>query len=149
MSNLVLPYMASNATPNNFSSIGSQSKRLPCPWTGCKKTYGRKQDVKRHIVSHHLPYSIFCLNPSCSWRGGREDDFARHSADCGPSSMRGDIYDTKLVLGYILEDGVAVEVAERFALQFVAERGLEFGKVEEWEDLCGRRAKNGWCRCDE
>jgi hypothetical protein len=63
--------------------------------------------------------------------------------------MRGDIYDTKLVLDYILEDGAAVEVAERFALRFIAERGLELGKVEEWEDLCGRRAKTGWCRCDD
>jgi hypothetical protein len=57
------------------------------------------------------------------------------------------IYDTKLVLGYIFDGSTAIEVAERFALRFVAERAVELGKVEEWNDLCGRRARTGHCRC--
>ncbi|KAI0249375.1 hypothetical protein BJV78DRAFT_1155852 [Lactifluus subvellereus] len=99
-------------------------------------------DVKRHVLSHHLPYWIFCCNPSCNWRGGRDDDFKRHLEDCGPNSVRGDIYDTKLVLDYIFEDGTAVEVAERFALRFIAERAFELGRVE-WRDLCGRGVNTG------
>jgi len=99
-------------------------------------------------LSHHLPYWIFCCNPSCNWRGARDDDFKRHLENCGPNSARGDIYDAKLVLGYIFEDGTAVEVAERFTLRFVAERAFELGRVEEWRDLCGRRVNTGQCRCD-
>jgi hypothetical protein len=57
------------------------------------------------------------------------------------------IYDVKLVLGYILEDGAPVERVEKYALDFVAERAVELGKVEEWEDLCGRRIETGRCRC--
>jgi hypothetical protein len=77
------------------------------------------------------------------------DDFVRHSQNCGPNAMHGDIYNTKLVLSYIFEDGAAVEVAERYALRLVAERGLELGKVEEWEDLCGRQAGTGICHCEQ
>ncbi|KAH9979443.1 hypothetical protein BGW80DRAFT_1523826 [Lactifluus volemus] len=55
----------------------------------------------------------------------------------------GSIYDTKLVLGYI-EEGSPVQNVEKFVLDFVAERAIELRKVEEWEDLCGRREKAGW-----
>jgi len=69
---------------------------------------------------------------------------------CHPGDERepGMIYGLKLVVGYI-DDGTSVRRAEKYALDFVAERALELGKVEEWADLCGRQAKTGWCRCDE
>jgi hypothetical protein len=54
-----------------------------------------------------------------------------------------------LILGCIFEDGTPVEVAERFALRFVAERALELGRVDEWRDLCGRGVNVGQCTCDE
>ena len=78
-----------------------------------------------------------------------KDEFKAHLKDCDPGNDRepGQIYDTMLVLGYI-EDGSPARRAEKYALDFVAERALELGKVAEWEDLCGRRAKTGWCRCD-
>jgi hypothetical protein len=99
------------------------------------------------MVSHHLPYSIFC--PSCYWRGGREEEFTTHSKRYHPGEVLKPslIYNTNLVLGYIFDGSTAIDVAERFALRFVAERAVELGKVEEWNDLCGRRAKTGHCRC--
>jgi hypothetical protein len=58
------------------------------------------------------------------------------------------IYDIKLIIEYV-KDGAPVRTAEKYALDFVAERALELGKVEEWEDLCGRRARMNPCLCDE
>jgi hypothetical protein len=111
---------------------------------------GCAKDQERHIISQHLPYQLFCPQPSCLWRGGLEDDFEAHLKSCHPGHEHKPvlIYDTKLVLGYILEDGAPVERAEKYALDFIRERALELGKVEEWEDLCGRRAATGRCRCD-
>jgi hypothetical protein len=60
----------------------------------------------------------------------------------------GKIYDKLLVLGFIFEDRVPVEKAEKYALDFVAEKALELGKEVEWDDLCGRREKMGGCRCN-
>jgi hypothetical protein len=53
------------------------------------------------------------------------------------------IYDAKLVIGYILEDGAPVKRVEKHVLDFVAERVAELGKVEEWEELCSRRVETG------
>ncbi|KAI0249372.1 hypothetical protein BJV78DRAFT_1155849 [Lactifluus subvellereus] len=127
------------ASPTNTSS--------PCIYTGCEKTYGRPQDLKRHIVNHHLPYSIFCA--SCYWRCGREEELTAHSKNYHPGQVLGLslIYDTRLVLGYIFDGSTALDVAERFALRFVAERAVELGTVEVWNDLCGRRARFGHCHC--
>ncbi|KAI0249358.1 hypothetical protein BJV78DRAFT_699727 [Lactifluus subvellereus] len=134
------------------TNAGPSDERLRCPWPDCGTTFnlGRPQDRERHIGSQHLPYQFFCTTPSCYWRGGRKDEFNTHSKKCHPGDERepGVIYDLKLVVGYI-DDGSPVRRAEKYVLDFVAERALELGKVEEWADLCGRQAKIGWCRCDE
>jgi hypothetical protein len=59
------------------------------------------------------------------------------------------IYNIKMILDFI-KDGVPVRTAEQYALDFVAERALELGKEEEWEDRCGRREKMAPspCLCD-
>ena len=125
--------------------------RVRCPWTGCEKTFRpeRPQELERHIGSIHLPYQFFCPIPSCLWRGGRRDEFYTHLTNFHPRSAYepGVIYDIRLIIGHI-RNGVSIRRAERYALDFVAERALELGKVEEWEDLCGRRARVGWCRCE-
>jgi hypothetical protein len=59
----------------------------------------------------------------------------------------GKIYDKLLVLGFIFEDSVPVERAEKYALGFVAERARELGKEVEWDDLCGRRGRTSGCHC--
>jgi hypothetical protein len=65
-----------------------------------------------------------------------------HDQKCGPKPERRqyEIYVTGLVLDWILE-GVSVERAARYALDFVAERALELEKVEEWGDLWGTRSR--------
>jgi hypothetical protein len=113
-----------------------------CP--KCKDPYAQEEDLRRHLLSFHLPCWIFCPYPPCTWRGHREEDFQRHLHDqqCGPNPEREwyEIYITDLVLDWILE-GIPVERAATYALDFVAERALELGKVEEWSDLWGDRGK--------
>jgi hypothetical protein len=48
------------------------------------------------------------------------------------------IYNTNLILGWILEDDTPVQVAASYALDFVRERARELGKVETWSNLWGR-----------
>ena len=51
-----------------------------------------------------------------------------------------------MVLNWI-EDGTSVETAATYALDFVAERALELGFVEEWKNLWGgQRKKVQHCR---
>jgi hypothetical protein len=113
-----------------------------CP--RCKDPYGREEELRRHLLSFHLPCWIYCPYAPCTWRGHREEDFQRHLYDqqCGPNPEREwyEIYITDLVLDWILE-GIPVERAATYALDFVAERALELGKVEEWSDLWGDRGK--------
>ncbi|KAH9979437.1 hypothetical protein BGW80DRAFT_598358 [Lactifluus volemus] len=120
-----------------------------CRWTGCPKTYGRSQELHRHILSTHLPYPYFCPTQFCSWRGGRVDEFRAHSEACNPGhqSKPGMIYNTQLVLG-LIDDGTAVDIVKSQTRYFVAERARELGKTEAWEDLCGRRYRTGQCDCD-
>ena len=56
---------------------------------------------------------------------------------CGPKPEPGQyqIYDTKLILGWILEGDIPLKVAAGYALDFVGERAIELGKVEAWRDL--------------
>jgi Zinc finger, C2H2 type len=111
-----------------------------CP--ECKVSFKRKQELRRHILSLHLPCWIYCPYSRCSWRGHRKEDFQKHLNDqkCGPKPERKqyEIYLTDLILDWILE-GVPVERAARYALDFVAERALELGKGEEWGNLWGNR----------
>jgi hypothetical protein len=51
-----------------------------------------------------------------------------------------EIYVTNLVLDWILE-GVSVDTAAVYALDFVAERAVELGKEEGWKNLWGKRSK--------
>ena len=44
------------------------------------------------------------------------------------------IYDVDLVLGWIRDGNISVDVAEMFAIDFVQERARELGKVDLWRD---------------
>ena len=116
---------------------------IHCPWPTCRVSVQRHQDLGRHCLSLHLPCWIHC--PTCSWRGDREEDFNRHlkEQNCGPKPAREQyqIYDTKLILDWALNENAPVETVVRYALGFVGERALELGKVEEWRDLWGRQGK--------
>jgi len=123
------------------ASTGNRSSLL-CPGCGIQVGH-RLQNLKRHILSTHLPCWIYCPYPLCAWRGSRNEEFERHLTknQCGPKPSREQyqIYDTNLVLDLILEAGTSVDVAASYALDFVAERAMELGKGEEWRDRWGRQ----------
>lgn len=88
--------------------------------------------------------------PHCHWRCWCENDYQTHLRNVHPGYVLqpGQIYDRALILSYILEDGAAFQTAENRALGIISEMAMELGKVEEWQDLCGRQAIEGWCRCN-
>jgi hypothetical protein len=63
----------------------STSKSLPVLCPKCEKPYGRLQELKRHIMSLHLPCWIYCPRSGCSWRGHRKDKLRIHLREqkCG------------------------------------------------------------------
>ncbi|KAH9972446.1 hypothetical protein BGW80DRAFT_373077 [Lactifluus volemus] len=123
-----------------------------CPT--CGKPCRRKQELGRHLLSFHLPLSIFCPYSLCSWRGDRTEDLQRHlrKQGCGPLNPRREqyeIYERRTILDWILIRGNAVEQVARYALGVVEERARELGKMEEWSDLWGRQGKTARRRREE
>ena len=61
------------------SPNGSQSTTGPCPDPTCKskRSWGRKQELERHVLKH-LPHYICCPHPSCFWSGSRRCAFKHH-----------------------------------------------------------------------
>lgn len=114
-----------------------------CP--RCDQPCVRLQELKRHLLSNHLPHWIHCPHPHCTWRGHRRENLRLHLKahldwqNCGPklSPEQYTIYDVDLVLGWILDDNQNVEKAARYALDFVAEKAWELGMVEGWANLWG------------
>jgi hypothetical protein len=99
--------------------------------------------LERHILSLHLPCWIAC--PCCFWRGSRREELVRHSekSECALTFEKPhkriqyriyQIYDTKLILDWILDDLLPVNIAANFALGFVKERAWELGREEVWAE---------------
>jgi hypothetical protein len=121
--------------PSTFPPQNSTSKhiRFHCPWKVCGESFQRRQDWERHMLSLHFPYWIYC--PTCFWRGNRCEAFNSHlkSKKCGPKPPRKhyEIYNTRLVLGWIINDNASADSAVRYALDFAQEKAMELGKTEE------------------
>ncbi|KAF8264156.1 hypothetical protein EI94DRAFT_318783 [Lactarius quietus] len=117
-----------------------------CP--KCWKKFGRWQDRDRHLLSCHLPRSLYCPYPSCSWRGDRTDLFRQHwnAHGCGPVPEQAEyyqIYPSKMILEWITHGRVSTDVAAECALLFAEEKARRLGKLEAWKDLWGRKGKVG------
>jgi hypothetical protein len=125
----------------------SKPKKPKGPWKGppifcqlgCAVPTHRKQDWNRHFLKSHLPDSIYCHNPGCGWQGSRKEELSEHieQKKCGPKPEFEEqrmIYDVGLILNWIREDIVSVEVAQMFAVDLVEERARELGKANLWED---------------
>jgi hypothetical protein len=117
----------------------SKSNRPPlsCPW-GCVRPFQRRQEWSQHILDHHLPHSLYCLNPACAWQGSRKEGLYEHidQGKCGPRPEFEEqrmIYDTKLILGWI-RDGVPIYFVYTFAVNLVEERAKELDKVNLWQN---------------
>ena len=116
----------------------------------CGKESGRKQELRRHLLSFHLPNWICCPHSRCPWRGHRTEDLKSHlkthpnRRNTLPKHSRGQymIYNKDLILDWILKDKEPVETVVEYALDFVYERALERKMIREWRDLFGRVADN-------
>jgi hypothetical protein len=133
----------------SHSRSASKSSAQSCP--KCKKPYGRKQDLRRHLLASHLPCSICCPYSSCPWRGDRPEDLQKHlkTEKCGslnPKREEYEIYERSAILDWIFNRGQDVEMVASYALGVVEERALEIGKVKEWGDLWGHQWKADRCR---
>lgn len=56
------------------ASAPGQSHQYPC--SKCKKTFGRRCELKKHEKRHSKPYG--CTFPTCSKRFGSKNDWKRH-----------------------------------------------------------------------
>lgn len=125
-----------------------QQPPLLCP--ACQRQCRRRQELKRHLLSFHLPLWIRCPHSRCLWRGHRLEGLKMHLAQqkCGPIPKRKqyEIYNKDLIVDWILDGESSVEVAARYALGFVEERAWELLMTEEWEDLWGHRGISTTCR---
>lgn len=134
---------ASSDSGPTVHRLGGTANQSPVLCPECKEHVGyRQQELRRHLLSIHLPCWICCPYPSCTWRGTRKEELKKHliKDKCGPRPVREQyqIYNTNLILGWILEDDTPVQVAASYALDFVRERARELGKVESWSNLWGR-----------
>jgi hypothetical protein len=146
-------------SPNSIQTFPtSASTSTPKPTLSvclvCGKECGRKQEMKRHLLSLHLPNWICCPHSRCPWRGHRIEDLRSHLKTHQKRRVklsRGQyiIYDKNLVLDLILEDKEPFETVIGYALDFVYERALERNMVREWEDLLGRVADNAGRRSNQ
>ena len=115
----------------------------PCPQ--CCKPFRRQQELKRHIMSVHLPCWVYCSRSGCTWRGHRKDNLKRHLSKkkCGskPWDKEYQIYEPKMILNWILKDQVPVGVGASYALVLAGEKATELRKEEEWTDFWGGKGR--------
>jgi Zinc finger, C2H2 type len=120
-----------------------KSSPTPCP--KCNKPFRRQQDLKRHIMSVHLPCWIYCSRSGCTWRGHRKDKLKRHlwKQKCGSKAWdkQYQIYEPKMILNWILKDQVPVGVGASYALVLAAEKATELRKEGEWTDFWGGKGR--------
>jgi len=83
------------------SSSVPQSTTGACPDPTClsDRTWGRQQELERHVLKH-LPPHIYCPHSDCFWRGSRRYALAehyerKHPEDTVPPPEMSTIYDAK------------------------------------------------------
>jgi hypothetical protein len=122
-----------------------------CPWAECDTIFNnlnlkRKQERERHVLTMHLPLLLVC--ELCGQRGARKDVF-KHSGNCNGNVV--ELYDKKLALGWVFEDGTPVGTVEAYVLDFVRECALKRKYQAVLRDPCGRHGTRNTdqCRCIE
>ena len=100
-------------------------------------SFGRRQELDRHIQLIHLPCCVFCPYSHCEWRGCRVDELQKHldQQGCNQNSPVQEyrIYEVKTILKMIrsAESNDAIRNAQDWAVDFVRERAIQLGK-DEW-----------------
>jgi hypothetical protein len=144
----VLPSLPKNEVPDIASGVSMEDTPVHdenkcCPV--CPASVRRPQDRKRHKLSH-LPHWLQCLEPGCSWRGGRWEHLKKHHLKVHPSSSRE--LDTRKSMIYDpwplveeMTDATAFENAIMIAIALVEARGEELKKSRLWGDIWGRKKR--------
>jgi len=106
-----LIHVLCDLTHTSVVSESSESTRKPsrqlvgCAM--CDKTFGRLQELQRHISSVHLPCWLHCPHSPCLWRGHRKEEFKTHCSRVHPNSdpevSPCHIYDVKTVVNQITD----------------------------------------------
>ena len=120
---------------DSTNSTDSICKPPPLRCSECNKLCSCPQELERHISLAHLPSWLHCLHFPCTWRGHHKDGFKKHlrehpslDPNVGPCL----IYEIKLVQDWI-KDRTPVKTAATYTLDFISDKALELGFVEEWK----------------
>ena len=107
----------------------------------CGEVTQRNQNLRKHILDVHLPDSICCPHPACSFHGSRRETLYKHievSKECGGKPQWVDqyeIYDTEFIVHMLLIDTHPFEIVETLALGLIGERARELEKEDAWGPL--------------
>jgi hypothetical protein len=134
----------SSITPVLFPSqvqLDTPSNALRCPV--CEHSFRRTQERDRHVRTH-LPYSLFCPFPGCSWRGDRPYTLPAHWTErhpnfgASPDPEDCNLYKPDPLVQSIISGESLVEEMIVIALQMIRIRAQELGRVDILEDEWGR-----------
>lgn len=123
--------------PQRYAPKHPYRVQWQCP--SCGKLFQRRQECFRHLLEAHLPYSIYCPSPGCSWMGDRqyslESHWDRQHPHEGqvPEPRQAQIYDPNPLLKSIMDGTLTVEKASELAYSRVEEKATEPGKKDLWE----------------
>ena len=116
-----------------------------CPFPNCGSTYGRPQELERHIREYHLPYDLYCEQEGCNWTGNRRYALQNHFTDKHPSIPMPEqeaftIYDAKGLVKQLLTKDISVEQAVADARSLYQNKTAELGKLENRRWMRGLKA---------
>ncbi|KAI0267124.1 hypothetical protein BC834DRAFT_969146 [Gloeopeniophorella convolvens] len=80
----------------------------------CSQPCSRLQELKRHIREIHLPWTLLCLEPGCSWGGHRDNLLQKHLTNLhpytSPRCARG-IYPADQLVESLIDGKITIEAA--------------------------------------
>ena len=109
-----------------------------CPFLNCHRTYGRRQDLERHILQH-LARCLYCSQPGCNWTGTRRyglQDHLRQRHGGIPVPDRGSfmIYDAKVLVKQLSNREITTGQAVHEAHFLFRSKAELLGKLDLWRE---------------
>ncbi|KAI9512607.1 hypothetical protein F5148DRAFT_1161508 [Russula earlei] len=106
-----------------------------CPFPNCERSFGRRQELERHVLQH-LPLYIYC--PLCNWRGSRRYALRVHlQMKHGGFGLLGSdpytIFDARLMAKLLLNGEVTPALAEETARSLTQEKATQLGMIGHWD----------------
>lgn len=135
-------------TPPPRQEAGSKeaaSATEACPFPHCGATYGRPQELERHIREYHLSHCLYCEQEGCDWTGNRRCALQKHLTDKHlsipmPEQGAFTIYDAKGLVKQILTKDITVEQAVVEARSSYQNKAAELGKLGNRRWMRGLKA---------